>query len=370
MNKARVLHIGANRYPPLPNLHHTAAIWRELARCSSDYHVAARALCRNGSVSTADGVTLHLVGSRIKSDAEFLVTGAWLVRLIRELSPDVLLCQCPVFGGLWACIASRRQSIPLLVELHGEHFFRDRQSTWRARVLQWLARPALRRARSIRVLSADMMESVRKTFGSEIAKKCTVIPTRVDLNVFGPVKKSYETRGPLRLVTVGSFIPLKNHIDLIDAVLEIPDVELTIVGAGPLESSYRNIIAAANAESRIRIHGWVPQPRLASILADHDVYVHFSRTEALSRSILEAMAMGLPVVATDVGFIAGVLEDGENALLLRQPWSASLIAAIHRLSSAVTLREQIGTRGYETILIEYEWSKVFARYREWIGSVA
>jgi glycosyltransferase involved in cell wall biosynthesis len=363
-----ILHVGASRYQPLPAQHHTAANWRELARDSGAYHVAARAAGRRGSISVADGVTLHLVGSRLRSEAEFLITGVFLLRLVRELKPAVVLCQCPVFGGIWAYLATRGRPIRFLVELHGEHFFRDRQATLRARILQWLALPALRSATSIRVLSADMKVSVGKTYGTEIASKCVIIPNRVDLQVFGPAKSSYATTGRLRLVTVGSFIPLKNHLELIEAVLAMEGVELTIVGAGPLEPEYRRVIRAANSESRIHLHSWVPQTELAKILARHDAYVHFSRTEALSRAILEAMALGLPVIATEVGFIAGVLEDEQNAFLLRPPWANTLGVAVRNLAASITLREEMGKRGHETILREYEWHAVFARYRAWLAT--
>ena len=368
MSGSKILHVGANRYPPLPEHHHTAAVWQELSCGSVQYHVVARALDRKSSVSNSGRVTLHLIGSRLRSEAEFLFTGVKLLGLVKNLRPDVVLCQCPVFGGLWAYLATRGRPTRLCIELHGEHFFRDRQSTLRARFLQFLAIPALRGANSIRVLSSEMKESVLKTYGQLIANKCVVIPNRVDLQVFGPVKDDYRAQGPLRLVTVGSFIPLKNHIELIKAVLALDGVELTIIGSGPLEPDYRRLLTDVKANSRIHIHKWMPQNELAKILRKHDAYVHFSRTEALSRAILEAMALGLPVIATNVGFITGILENGRNALLLEEPWDAGFFSAVGKLAASEKMREELGKKGFETIVHEFEWNAVFARYRTWVNA--
>jgi glycosyltransferase involved in cell wall biosynthesis len=213
-----------------------------------------------------------------------------------------------------------------------------------------------------------MKESVLKTYGPLIANKCVVIPNRVDLQVFGPVKNDYRAQGPLRLVTVGSFIPLKNHLDLIKAVLLLDGVELTIIGSGPLEPDYRRLLTDVKANSRIHIHKWMPQNELAKILRKHDVYVHFSRTEALSRAILEAMALGLPTIATNVGFITGVLENGRNALLLEEPWDAGFFSAVTKLAASEKIREELGKKAFETILHEFEWNAVFARYRAWVNA--
>jgi glycosyltransferase involved in cell wall biosynthesis len=358
-----VLHVSGNRFPPLPADHHTLAIWRELARCAADYHVFARSSCGRGSDTREGNIHLHLVPSVLVREAESLVSSLALLLLVRRIRPSVILCQCPVFGGLAATIASRLYRIPMMVELHGEHFFRDRQHTLRARVFQLLARPALGAARTVRVLSPDMQLSLRATYGHEVASKSVVIPTRVDLALFSPVKDDYRLQGDIRLVTVGSFAPVKNHLALIHAIRGLQRVRLTLVGAGPLRASYESVIANYGLRDRVTLHPWVAQRELAQILGSHDAYVHYSVTEALPRAILEAMAMGLPVVATNVGFVSTLLHNDVNALLLDAPWDEHLASAIARLTASESLRRLLGRAGAETVRKDFEWNAAFDRYR-------
>ena len=359
-----VLHVSGNRFPPLPAEHHTLAIWRELAIGADEYHVFGRATGRRGSVTRAGNLSVHLVPSLIAREAESLVTSLALLPVVRRVRPSIILCQCPVFGGLVATMASRRYRIPLMVELHGEHFFRDRQDSLRARTFQRLARPALDAATTVRVLSHDMEDSLSKTYGASVASKAIVIPTRVDLGVFSPAKSDYASSDVLRLVTVGSYVPVKNHLALIAAIRELPDTRLTIVGDGPLRGEYQAAIAKARLQDRITLQPSIPQRELARLLASQDVYVHYSRSEALSRAILEAMAIGLPVIATDVGFIKDVLQDGVNAMLLHPPWEHAFASCLQRLRGSESLRRSLGEAALSTIRCEYEWNAVFGKYRE------
>lgn len=365
-----VLHVSGNRFPPLPVRHHTLAIWRELATAAEEYHVFGRATGCRGSVTSDGNLTVHLVPSLIRRESESLVTSLSLLSLVGRLRPSVVLCQSPVLGGLMATIACRRFGIPLMVELHGDHYFCDRQFSLRARTFQRLARPALQAAATIRVLSDDMRDSLSKTYGAAIASKAIVIPTRVDLSVFSPAKTNYALGEVLRIVTVGSYVPRKNHLALIAAIRDLPDTHLTIVGEGPLREDYKAEIAKAGMEHRVSLHPSVLQPELARVLACQDIYVHFSVSEALSRAILEAMAMGLPVVATDVGFVKGVLRDGQNALLMQPPWDRALAACLARLRASEPHRRALGEAGLSTIRSDFEWNAVFAKYRQAIRDTA
>jgi glycosyltransferase involved in cell wall biosynthesis len=365
-----VLHVSGSRFPPLPIEHHTLAIWRELATIASEYHVLARSIGRHGSETREGRIQLHLLPSIVRRDAESLITSFAVLSLVRRIQPAVIVCQSPVFGGLAATVAAWLHEIPTFVELHGEHYFRDRQRSLRARLLQKLAAPALKRARVIRVLSPDMQVSLGRTFGAAIAAKAVVVPTRVDMALFGPAKDDYRTQDSLRLVTVGSFIPVKNHLALIQAVAGLERVHLTVIGQGPLLEQYRVAITQAGLADRIALRPWVSQRELAGMIRDHDAYVHYSVSEALPRAILEAMALGLPVISTRVGFMGGLLEHDVNALLLDPPWNASLATAIHRLAGSESLRRALGSAAVRTVKCGYEWNAVFDRYREAIVAAA
>jgi glycosyltransferase involved in cell wall biosynthesis len=366
-----VIHVTANRYPPLPVEHHTLAIWRELAKVAVEYHVFARSAAGPGGTSRHGNIHLHLVPSRLERQAEVFVTGWAVSGLALAIRPEVIVTQCPVMGGWAAARAARSVGAALFVEMHGEHLFHQSGMwAWRSAVFTRLARPVLERAAAVRVLSRQMLASLRATYGQQIAEKGIIVPTRVDVDVFCRWKNDYRLTGPLKLVCVGSYIPLKNHLALMRDVASVPGVSLTIVGQGPLRTAYEREIRRLGLQARVRLVPWMSQEDLAHVLAQHDAYVHYSTTEALSRSILEAMAVGLPVVATRVGFVDGLLVDGVNALVLEAPWHDGLLRAIARLAADERLRRQLGDAARSTIERDYSAAEVFGRYRSAIVGAA
>lgn len=98
-------------------------------------------------------------------------------------------------------------------------------------------------------------------------------------------------RGPLRLVALGALVPHKGHADLIDALREVPDATLDIVGDGPLRASLGG--------ERVRLLG-DPDGHLPD-WSRYDLLVHPSRTEGLGTAVLDAQAAGVPVLATRAG---------------------------------------------------------------------
>jgi glycosyltransferase involved in cell wall biosynthesis len=204
-----------------------------------------------------------------------------------------------------------------------------------------------------------------RVYGESLRAKVVVIPTRVDMSVFRKAKKVYERGAVLRIISVGSFIALKNHIALIrDLRATGVAFRLTLVGTGPLQNEYDRVIEELGCRDDVVFAGTVTHEILASLLREHDLYVHYSRSEGLSRAILEAMAVGLPVVATRVGFIGGVLNDAQNCLVIDPPWSSSLAEALKRLASSEPLRRQLGENARNTIEARFESNAVFDVYRK------
>jgi glycosyltransferase involved in cell wall biosynthesis len=370
MSRSCLFHLSANQYPPFPAQHHTRRIWEELSQGFDEYHVIARGEGRRYVHSVDGRMHLHLLPACGRSPSAFFLLSWALPWFVLRYRPTHLLAQCPVQGGLAAAACAKAFGLPLFVEVHGAHYFgRERRGGWRGPVefaaYRALSPVAFKVARRVRSLSEDMSEQLVATYGAELREKIVTIPTRVDLSRFASAKESYRVDGPIRLVTVGSCAPRKNHLSLIrDLARSSVPFELTIVGSGPLEGEYRRVAAEVGVAGQVHVTGQVEHRQLAGILAGSDAYVHYSRSEGLARAILEAMAVGLPVVATRVGFVKGVLEDGANALLLDPPWERALGTALERLTSSEELRRALGTAARTTIVTRFEWNAVFTKYRE------
>lgn len=89
----------------------------------------------------------------------------------------------------------------------------------------------------------------------------------------------------------------------------------------------------------------------------------------MPRSILEAMALGMPIISTSVGSIAGVIRSGENGLLIND-LSLELLDMIKQLKLDSDLRERIGNDAYSDAFKLYEWNSVFNLYRQQIVTMS
>lgn len=367
MKRTCLFHVSGNRYAPFPSQHHTLRIWEELAKGFDEYHVIARGLenrylhCINGKIH------LHLLPSCGKRMWPFFFV-SWLLPLfVLRYRPTHLLAQCPVLGGLSAAFCAKLFRIPLFVEFHGTHYFASARAGWKGIVefnlYRFFSRLTLRAACRIRSLSIDMSDHLQRVYGENLSPKVIVIPNRVDLATFRFIKLDYAIDAPIKVITVGNFYENKNHRALIEDLYKSGvNFRLTLIGAGSLQDEYINIAERLQVRDKVEIR-YLDHQLLAELLPQHDIYVHYSLAEGVSRAILEAMASGLPVVTTRVGFIRGVLCDSENAVVIDKPYAEGLIAAIRSLADSEQLRCKLGVAARRTIEERFEWNLVFEQYR-------
>jgi glycosyltransferase involved in cell wall biosynthesis len=134
----------------------------------------------------------------------------------------------------------------------------------------------------------------------------------------GGIRATYQLAPNVPLaVNVAALVPHKDHATLIAAAVEssreIPELHWIIAGDGPLLSELQAQVKNAALESRVHFAGRVPNPWGA--IAEADVFVRSSREEGLGTSILDAMALDIPVVATRAGGIPEILADGAGVLV-------------------------------------------------------
>ena len=167
------------------------------------------------------------------------------------------------------------------------------------------------------------------------AEKIAVLPVFVYLDAFNAVGKarlSEPMRTPKRVVFVGRFAPEKNIPFLLRAFAEVPDATLILVGSGPETETIESGIAALGLEERVEIVSWTSD--VPAVLRDADVFVLPSLYEGWPLVVLEALAAGMPVVASDVGSIADMFVDGESGYLFPLNDEAALTA---RLTDVLSL---------------------------------
>jgi glycosyltransferase involved in cell wall biosynthesis len=159
-----------------------------------------------------------------------------------------------------------------------------------------------------------------------------VIYNGIDVSAYQPSESS--TSGPLRIVTVGALAPRKGQEYAIEALKLVDaagiDARLVLVGSGSDEAMLRRVAAASGVGERITFAGEHRDPR--PFLSPADVFLLPSRQEGFSNAILEAMACGLPVIATDVGGNAEAIVHHQGGLIVQPQDPAALAAAITEMA--------------------------------------
>lgn len=172
------------------------------------------------------------------------------------------------------------------------------------------------------------------------AHRVEVIANGVEL----PAETAEPARRPARGVVVANLIDYKGHADLIEALalLDAPP-PICLVGEGPERERLTRQIEAHGLGHVVRLAGAVPDAR--ALLTDYQFAVLPSHTEGLPNAVLEAMAAGLPVIATAVGGVPELVSDRATGLLVPPRAPAALAAAIRELAGDPPLRQRMGAAG-------------------------
>lgn len=317
----------------------------------------------------ADGAILENLRSRPSRWLQvpsFLVAGTLAVRrAVRTARPDVLHVHWIIPQGVMALVAAR--GVPWLVTTLGGDLYALTSAP-----LALLKRMVLRRAMAVTVMNEEMRALV---IGLGVSpERVHVLPMGVDLGKFedsGGGGTAPSARIPGRLVFVGRLVEKKGLEVLLDALGRLPaDVNwsLDVVGDGPLRASLED--RARPFADRVTFWGQQPAADLARSLQNAEVAVFPSvrarsgDQDGLPVAMLEAMAAGIPVVASDLpGLREAVRSDPESGLLVESGNATVLAESIHRLLADEALRDRLG-RAAAGRAKDYSVEAVGAKYVE------
>jgi len=177
-------------------------------------------------------------------------------------------------------------------------------------------------------------------------------------------RSSEAKDGSVRILVVSRLIERKGIDTLLQAVARLgdPRVRVDIAGEGPDRARLEEVARAAGLAGRARFHGFAERAALDQLYAEADVFALTSRSESCSMALLDAIAAGLPVVATDVGGTPELVEHGTNGLLVQPGDVGSLAAALAALIRDPVLRQQLGAQGRSRALGRHSWHAVASQY--------
>jgi len=273
-------------------------------------------------------------------------------RLRREgWRPDVV--HAHVYSAALQALAIGRVSrAPVAVTEHYTGFGRGLITGGERR----LARFVFERADVVAPVSHELEGTLR-----EVAPRANmvVVPNTVDTAAFEPAG---ERPKAMRLLNVAALAEKKGHRFLLEAVAELPDATLEIVGDGELRADLEARVRDLGLEDRVTFFGERPKHEVARLMRDAGLFVLPSLAENLPVVLIEAMASGLPSVATRVGGVPEMLgsDDGE---LVAPGDSAALATAIRTAAGRHFDGQDMAARArarYSYAAVSRRWSEIYA----------
>jgi glycosyltransferase involved in cell wall biosynthesis len=190
-----------------------------------------------------------------------------------------------------------------------------------------------------------------------------VIANGLDADRFTPVAERSAIR---RVVMVANLRAEKGHDTLLAAAPRIlerhPDASFTLVGDGPRRDALETLTRALGISARVRFLGECRD--VAPVLAEHDLFVLPSRSEAFPNALIEAMATALPVVATDVGGIPEVVRSGVNGRLVPPNDDAALAEAVVALMDDPATAAALGRAARADVERLYTLDRMVERFEQ------
>lgn len=275
--------------------------------------------------------------------------------------------------------------------------FMDLYYYYKSWFLQKIGRWAMRRAARIRVISRAIFNQVRAQGIGE--DKIRLVSLRADLDLFNPrhntkirlnTNDTNSTNKIVNIGYIGRLVDGKGLEDLLHAVANLKgqifptfrsgssisrpnqrdsgeigtNFKLLIFGTGLLKPELKRMAQELEISDLVSWRGLVPYGKVPEALAEIDIFVYPSWHEGFGRSIMEALAMEKPVVATNIGGIPDLVQNGENGFLVEPHNPGQLAEKIKILAENKTLREKFGQAGRAWIAENFEWREGIQKFAQ------
>ena len=262
--------------------------------------------------------------------------------------------------NLYGTLAGRLAGVPVVATVHGKNYYAE--AGRRIAAMRLLPRLGA----SVVAVSNDIRDYLERELGVHPVR---VIPNGIDVARYAGRDRAAARRAlgidpAARVIgAVGNLYAVKGHAVLLEAVaaLRDPRLQVVIAGRGAEEEALRRHAQALGLGERLHLLGFREDVPL--LLAAFDIYALPSFSEGQSLALIEAMAAGLPIVASRVGGNPELIADGEHGLLAPPGDAPGLAAALRRLVAAPELARALGAAAAARARLEFSLEAMVRRYR-------
>jgi glycosyltransferase involved in cell wall biosynthesis len=275
-----------------------------------------------------------------------------LARLLRQLGVDILHTHT-FWPNLYGSLAVKLAGIPVFVTSeHGKN-------EWKTPVHRWVEQKVISGTANMRICVSQDILRIRRDVEGIPASKLVYIPN-------GTIVPEVKRRDDFRSVTIGTvgrLVKAKDYPVLIRAMKMLRDngrdYKLIIIGDGPERETLQNEVRRLGLEDVVQMPGF--QSDIDLWLQRFSIFVMSSIREGQPLALLEAMASGLPVVATKVGGIPETVQDGSEGIIV-EPGNPKALANAIKAVAKNEMRHQMGKKARERVRRDYSIDVVCAQY--------
>lgn len=363
-----------------------AAIARELASMGHEVAVVTSHFKSLKRFEKIDGVSIHRIPTLRKYQekcrvhemlAFMLMSLPYALWRAYRMKPDVCIAFFTLPSGPAAWLVRLFFKIPYIVSLRGGDVpgFMGKNLWFYHRVSEPLIKFLWRKAKAV-VANSEGLKNLALQTSSKL--DIMTIPNGVDLTYFNreisenwpspDVKSNSDTNTVVRLMTAGRLTAQKGIDTLLFALWRLKshlknDFQLWIVGDGPLRETLEELTKDLQLEGHVFFQGWCNKLTLREYYESADIFVLPSIDEGMPNVLLEAMAMGLPLVATQISGSEELVEEGKNGFLVPPQDPEKLAEALGALIENDLGRQKMAGASKQKAL-EYGWKDVAVSYEE------
>ena len=315
----------------------------------------------------ASGVTVLHAG---REGAAFQFNVPRLVRVMRTIRPAIVHSRN--WGGIEAIVAARLARVPIVI--HSEHGYELEMAAGLPLRQRLLRHVVYRAASAVAVVTSDLRHyHAAQAWWKPDAIK--ILYNGVDGEEFRPqpqVREAVRRRHGIPadavvLGSVGRMTPLKDFSTLLKAAeilaQEAPNLHVLLVGSGPALSGLQSYVANSyRLAGRVVFAGKVDG--VADLLNAMDIFVLPTLMEGMSNTLLEALAVGLPAVATRVGGNPEIIAEGSCGYLFAPQDVSELVSQLRTLLRDPRLRADFGRAARDRVLQHFSLEQMLQRYRD------
>ncbi len=347
----------------------SANLSRELAAMGQDVTVLTSSYADLPANETIGGVrVLRIKALRRRYDRSsaleqiiFMVMSCLAtLGFVRRRRPDIIVAFFGVPSGPAAWLANIIYGLPYVISMRGGDVpgFRPYDFATYHKLVAPLLRLVWHRA-AVLVANSTGLQDLAQKFDARVPME--VIPNGVNIAHYVEVERQWQ---PTRMLLVGRLVYQKGIDLLLDALAELKSLDwtLSLVGDGPQAENLRSQAEELDILERIRFESWLSGDALLAQYQAANLFVLPSRHEGMPNAVLEAMACGLPVVASRIAGNEELVVTGETGLLVPSEEVPALKDALAELISDAPRRQEMGMAARRYIEEHYAWSQIAGKY--------